>query len=154
MDLQLSRTTRAYPAIRPKKKLASAIKTLLQREGRSTDVEVSIVLCDDPFIQKLNCEHRSKDKPTDVLSFPQDDPVVLGDIVISLDTAVRQAAAAGWPPDDEVILLGVHAALHLIGYDDETVEGATEMRDLTALILSDLGIALPAGAEHPYFVEY
>ena len=112
------------------------------------------MLCDDAFIQELNREHRGKDKPTDVLSFPQEDPVVLGDVVISLDTAARQAQSAGWSHLDEVTLLGIHAVLHLLGYDDETVEGAIEMRDRTAVVLSDIGVPLPAGAVHPYFVEY
>jgi len=154
MDLQISRTTASFPKLRPKKKLESAITTLLRLEGHSTDVEISVVLCDDTFIQELNRTHRGKDKPTDVLSFPQDDPVVLGDIVISLDTAAKQAEAAGWSHMDEVVLLALHSVLHLLGYDDETVDGAIEMRDKTAVALNDLGMVLPAGSAHPYFVEY
>lgn len=126
----------------------------MRREQHDPDVEISLVLCDDAFIQNLNRDHRGKDKPTDVLSFPQDDPVVLGDVVISLDTAAKQAQAAGWSHMDEIVLLGLHAVLHLLGYDDETVEGAIEMRDRTAAVLQDLAIHLPEGATHPYFVEY
>lgn len=117
-------------------------------------MEISLVLCDDAFIQSLNLDHRGKDKPTDVLSFPQGDAVVLGDIVISLDTAARQAQSAGWSHLDEVILLAIHGVLHLLGYDDETVEGAVDMRDRTAVVLTEVGISLPSGASHPYFVEY
>lgn len=126
----------------------------MRREKHDPDVEISLVLCDDAFIQNLNRDHRGKDKPTDVLSFPQDHPIVLGDVVISLDTAARQAQAAGWSHMDEIVLLALHAVLHLLGYDDETVEGAIEMRDRTAAVLQDLAIHLPDGATHPYFVEY
>ena len=112
------------------------------------------MLCDDDFIQALNATHRNKDKPTDVLSFPQGDPLVLGDIVISLDTANRQAEAVGWSLRNEVILLAIHGTLHLIGYDDETIEGAVQMRDKSAEILKRADIDLPHGQTHPYFVEY
>src|ERR1700761_166860 len=115
MDLQISRMTTAFPSLRPRKKLVSAIAALLRHENHSEYVEISLVLCDDAFIQNLNRDHRGKDKPTDVLSFPQDDDVVLGDIVISLDTAKRQAKAAGWSHMDEVVLLAVHGTLHLLG---------------------------------------
>src|SRR6187402_543906 len=96
MDLQISRMTAAFPSLRPRKKLVPAIAALLRHESHSDDVEISLVLCDDAFIQDLNRDHRGKDKPTDVLSFPQGDDFVLGDIVISLDTAAKQAKAAGW----------------------------------------------------------
>ena len=126
----------------------------MRREDASKDSEISIVLCDDDFIQDLNRTHRDKDKPTDVLSFPQDDEIVLGDIVISLPTAERQALAAGWPMAHEVVLLGVHGVLHLLGYDDETAAEAARMRDISAEVLTASGIALPPGAKHPYFVDY
>lgn len=149
----------------------SAITALLRREqarisketGRRRSlgpgVEISIVLCDDPFIRSLNLEYRGLDKPTDVLSFAQGDPdegwgSTLGDVVISLDTADRQAAAAGWTLDSEVVLLAVHGVLHLLGYDDATTEGAVEMRDKTAVILADCNIVLPPAMAHPYFIEY
>jgi len=153
--------------------MTSAIIALLRREGASSaPIEISVVLCDDPFIRDLNREHRGLDKATDVLSFPQEEhegdfPTfpgqpndlaretrVLGDIVISLETADAQARTAGWSIEDEVDLLAVHGVLHLLGYDDETVEGAAEMREISALVLKDAGIALPTGAVHPYFIEY
>jgi len=140
------------------------IKTLLRREDVApAGVEISVVLCGDPFIQELNRDHRGQDKPTDVLSFPQETipfageglvPRALGDVVISVDTAERQASAAGWPVASEVALLTVHGVLHLLGYDDDTGEGAAEMRDRAAAVLTDCGIALPPGVHHPYFVQY
>ncbi|HEY3329406.1 MAG TPA: rRNA maturation RNase YbeY [Capsulimonadaceae bacterium] len=111
---------------------------------------MSVLLCGDTFIRDLNYRYRSLDKPTDVLSFPQDDPECLGDIVISIDTAERQAAAASWPLESELALLAVHGLLHLVGHDDEDEDGAAEMERLTRLILTKAEIALPP-SEHPFF---
>ena len=119
----------------------------------TNDPEISVVLCDDPFIQDLNRDYRGKDKATDVLSFAQDDPSILGDIVISLPTAARQAAAAGWPLESEIALLGVHGLLHLLGYDDETAEGAWEMQRRTEAVLTECGIAVLGAGTHPFFAE-
>jgi len=125
----------------------------LRLEGNVGDPEISLVLCDDAFIQALNAQHRGKDRPTDVLSFAQDDPAVLGDIVISLPTAARQAAAAGWAFESEIALLAVHGLLHLLGYDDETEAGAWEMQAKTESALRAVGIAVPEAGKHPFFVE-
>lgn len=88
------------------------------------DAELSVLLTDDRRIQELNREHRHKDKPTDVLSFPLDEdeaspdsPRLLGDVVISLDTADRQARGRGRPLVEEVRFLLAHGILHLIGHD-------------------------------------
>jgi probable rRNA maturation factor len=88
------------------------------------DAELSVLLTDDRRIQELNREHRDKDKPTDVLSFPLDEdedspdsPRLLGDVVISLDTAERQAHGRGRPLAEEVRFLLAHGILHLIGHD-------------------------------------
>lgn len=80
-------------------------------------------------------------------------PRVLGDIVISLPTAARQAARAGWPLDSEVTLLAVHGLLHLLGHDDETDEGAREMQAKTLEVMAACGIALPGAGIHPFFAE-
>lgn len=133
--------------------MTAPLAVLLRREGVAGDPEISLVLCDDAFIQSLNAEYRSKDKPTDVLSFAQDDPDLLGDIVISLPTAARQAQAAGWTLESEVALLGVHGLLHLLGYDDETAEGAWEMQAKTEDVLREAGVAVPALGAHPFFTE-
>ena len=85
--------------------------------------EVSLVITDDAGIRQLNQRWRGKDASTDVLSFPQFDPPVprsapcLGDVVISLETAVRQARDAGHGLSDEMIILLVHGLLHLLGCD-------------------------------------
>lgn len=129
------------------------LATLLRHENVLNDPEISVVFCDDSFIQNLNREYRHKDKPTDVLSFAQDDTGVLGDIIISLPTATRQAEAAGWPLENEIILLSVHGLLHLLGYDDETAAGAWEMQRRTEAALTECGIAVPSAGMHPFFVE-
>ncbi len=133
--------------------LTPPLQATLRREGAQDSVEISLTLCDDPFIQQLNHTYRGKDAPTDVLSFAQEDPALLGDIVISVPTAARQAERAGWPLESELSLLGVHGLLHLLGYDDETRTGAAEMQEKTALALADTGIALPPAGNHPFFVE-
>ncbi len=111
------------------------------------------MLCDDSFIQSLNAEYRGRDRPTDVLSFAQDDPHLLGDIVISLPTAARQAQVAGWTVENEVALLGVHGLLHLLGYDDETEAGAWEMQVKTEETLRESGLSVPKAGLHPFFTE-
>jgi probable rRNA maturation factor len=101
-------------------------------------------------LQELNRNYRGLDKPTDVLSFPQEDYLVLGDVVISVETAARQAQKAHWPLPSELALLGVHGLLHLAGHDDLTEEGAQEMERLTCSLLLRSGIGLPE-EDHPFF---
>ena len=125
----------------------------MRLESVPDDPEISVVLCDDEFIRALNARYRGQDKPTDVLSFPQEDPEVLGDIVISLPTAARQANSAGWTLENEVALLCVHGLLHLLGYDDETEAGAWEMQARTEAALREVGIPVPSAGTHPFFQE-
>jgi len=76
----------------------------------------------DPEIHVLNRQYRGKDKPTDVLSFPLADtlqPSVLGDVVISVETAARQAQRRGHSLQEELQILLIHGILHLLGYDHE-----------------------------------
>ena len=90
--------------------------------------EVSLTLCDDEYIKELNTEYRDKNKSTDVLSFPMfdfdtpDTMTLLGDIVISVPTARRQAYEYGHSELREFVFLCVHSSLHLLGYDHETSE--------------------------------
>lgn len=114
----------------------------LLRALSGEDLELSLVFTDDEHIRQLNREWRGKDKPTDVLSFPQDFPErafsekppqeelkkalegckncrLLGDIVISVDTAKRQAEEYGMPLEEEIKRLIVHGLVHLLGFDHE-----------------------------------
>lgn len=115
---------------------ARCVGTVLRIEGRlSNSIEVSVLFTDDAFIKELNAQYREVDEVTDVLSFAMLDcesevdrievpglPVILGDIVISLDAAKRQARAAGKSTSDEVRLLLIHGMLHLLGYDHDEPE--------------------------------
>lgn len=86
--------------------------------------ELSILITGDSEIRRLNRDYRKKDKATDVLSFPAGDDLasgILGDVVISIDTALRQAKEYGVSPIDEVSRLLIHGTLHLLGYDHEKV---------------------------------
>lgn len=76
----------------------------------------------DPTIHDLNRQYRGKDKPTDVLSFPLADevqPFLLGEVVISVDTAARQAQRRRHSLPEELQILLIHGILHLLGYDHE-----------------------------------
>jgi probable rRNA maturation factor len=92
------------------------------------DAELSILLCDDAVIRALNRRHRGLDRATDVLAFamaeghpsPKAAPSLLGDVVISVPTATRQANAAGRDPLAEVTVLLAHGLLHLLGLDHRT----------------------------------
>ncbi len=89
------------------------------------DLELSVLLCDDPFIEQLNRSYRKKSGPTDVLSFGQDVPEfhgarVLGDIVISLETVERYCGGDPAAMRSEVRLLFCHGLLHLLGFEHKT----------------------------------
>ena len=113
-----------------KSTVRTAIAATLRHEEFFRDAEVSVTFCDDAHIRTLNAEYRKKDAPTDVLSFPiyekgeafttPDVPVLLGDIVISLERAKEQGEKIGNTLEEEVSFLTVHSTLHLLGYDHET----------------------------------
>ncbi len=109
--------------LRPR--LRRTLATLMEELGVG-DKEVTVVLCSDRMIRRLKLEHWGEDAATDVLSFPTyepGDPFVpphLGDIWISLDSAARQATAAGHSLEDEVLLLAAHALWHLLGHDHQS----------------------------------
>ena len=103
--------------------LVSTAKRLLETLGRD-DASLSLALVNDAAIRALNREYRGKDAATDVLSFPLDDepPVegiesLLGDVVISIDTARRQAGDYDAPLQLELYRLVIHGILHLLGHD-------------------------------------
>lgn len=92
------------------------------------DRELSVVLTGNAEIRELNREYRGIDKPTDVLSFPMDDPYLLGDIVISTEKAASQAEEFGVAFDEEMARLFIHGLLHLAGYDH--VKGGRQARKM------------------------
>ncbi len=101
--------------------LKATICTLLKAVGEPESA-ISVTIVDDGAIREINREHRGKDKPTDVLSFPlEPEPFsqerLLGDIVISIDTARRQAADYDAPVQREIYRLLIHGLLHVLGHD-------------------------------------
>lgn len=91
--------------------------------------ELSIVITDDAQVRDLNRTYRDKDAPTNVLSFPMQEgefsditPGLLGDVVISLDTARAEALEAGISTDERMSQLLIHGILHLMGFDHELGE--------------------------------
>ena len=108
--------------------LKTRAKRMLDAIGRP-EAELSVVLVDDETIRSLNRDYRHRDTPTDVLSFAMAegefgaiDPNMLGDVVISVPTAQRQAQSRKHSLVDEVTFLLAHGLLHLTGYDHQTDE--------------------------------
>ena len=118
----------------------------LDAESADADSDMTIVLTDDAQLHELNREYLGVDAPTDVLSFPadEDDPEsgvhYLGDILISIPRAKKQAKAAGHPLEAEVQLLVVHGTLHLLGHDHAKVREKARMWKAQAEVMSKLGL--------------
>ena len=119
-------------------------------------VEIAIRLTDDDEVHDLNRDFRGKDKPTNVLSFPQVQPdlleglsnsddgeILLGDIVLARETCAREAAEKGVSLADHATHLIVHGTLHLVGYDHMDDASAAAMEALEVKALASLGIANP-----------
>ncbi|TYH12991.1 hypothetical protein ES288_A06G109700v1 [Gossypium darwinii] len=120
--------------------------TSIRDLGGFDSVELSVLLCNDEFIRKLNKEWRDEDHSTDVLSMSEHIPelnlpvLMLGDIVISIETAARQAEERGHTLIDEMRILMVHGLLHLLGFDHEINENAEEeMEEEEEFVLKSLG---------------
>lgn len=131
-----------------KKVIKSALKSALPHQK---NLEVSLVLCNDDFIQDLNKNYREKDKPTNVLSFPnteyedleQPNFISLGDIIVAYETTKKEAISQEKPLQEHYTHLLVHGTLHLLHYDHETDSEAEEMETLEIEILSGMGIKNP-----------
>ena len=124
-----------------------AISTVLDL----TSCEVSIVLAGDSFVHQLNLEYRSIDKPTNVLSFPVpfvDVPMrPMGDIVLALETVMREAKEQKKTFEEHLMHLLIHGALHLSGYDHILDEEAKVMESLEIEKVTSLGFANPYEGE-------
>ena len=141
-------------------KIPTGVRLLIRRccnavltfEEFSVPAEISVTLVNDEQIHELNKMHRNIDRSTDVLSFPlgengiydknlETGASLLGDIVISVETAVRQAEEYGHTLQREIGFLTVHSMLHLLGYDhvDGGIE-AVHMREKEERVLTELGL--------------
>jgi probable rRNA maturation factor len=122
----------------------AALQTL-QQAGANANTEATIVLSDDAHLHALNHRFLGIDASTDVLSFPggdtdpDSDELYLGDVIISLPRAQAQAAAGGYPAQDELQLLVVHGVLHLLGYDHAEDDEKAKMWAFQTEILDRLG---------------
>jgi probable rRNA maturation factor len=101
---------------------------------------ISLAVVDDPTIARLNERFLKHRGPTDVLSFlfERAEGYVDGEVVVSAQTARREARRQGWTPEDELLLYVVHGALHLAGYDDATARQRARMRAREKALLDEL----------------
>jgi probable rRNA maturation factor len=115
-------------------------------------VELGITLADAANQRQLNRDYRGQDEPTNVLAFsvwkagtrlPSGAPVLLGDVVLALETVAEEAAEQEKPIGDHFVHLTVHGVLHLLGYDHLTRAEAATMESLERSILAELGIPDP-----------
>jgi probable rRNA maturation factor len=101
-------------------RLAAWLASVAPSRARGT---MTVALVGDARVRALNRQYRQIDRPTDVLSFPSDEPGYLGDVVIAAGVATRQAHAAGHSVAVELRVLALHGLLHLLGYDHERDDG-------------------------------
>ena len=140
------------------KLLESALTETCAAALGGQDVEVELTLCGDEEMTHLNFDHMGERGPTDVLSFPLHEwsvdmghshladedagmppgGLLLGDVVIDIDQAVRQAADGGWSAAQEITLLAVHGVLHLVGHDHAETEDEAAMRAIERQVLEKL----------------
>ncbi len=121
----------------PKRDIVTFVRRVL-RQLKTDAEDLAIAFVDDAAMRKLNREFRRKDKTTDVLTFPGDEPTHLGDIVISLEQARRQARDEQHSLAHEVRYLILHGILHSMGYDHETDDG--EMNALEMKVRANVGL--------------
>ncbi len=138
--------------------MEEAAQLCIQQIGLEYPCVTSVLLVEDSHIRKINKEQRKIDKPTDVLSFPmlemdhgkyipvesdfdlEQGLVVLGDIVISIETAKRQAGEYGHTFFREVLFLMTHGIFHLLGFDHENDEDEREMLEKQERVLQNLNL--------------
>lgn len=138
------------------KRLHDALNVVAKLHDLTDDAEIDVTIVDDEAIHEINRDYRGIDRPTDVISFALDDDLedsdepdliggpeehLLGDIIISAETAQRQGEEFGHGLEREILYLGVHSLLHLLGYDHIDPEDKRLMRQKEEEALRVLGIA-------------
>jgi probable rRNA maturation factor len=128
-------------------RLTAAVDAVLNDAG-IRQAEISLAIVSGDSMHELNRRYLGHDYPTDVLSFllEHDEAAasLSGQIIVSADYAAAEAARYGWATDDELLLYAIHGCLHLVGYDDSTVEGQRAMRAAESHHLRRFGL------EHRY----
>jgi probable rRNA maturation factor len=137
--------------------IQTAVERALKLERVRRNTEITVVITDDEDIRGINAEHRGIDEATDVLSFPLESseqqsfvappgqPRNLGDIVVSYERVLAQAAEYGHSVSRELAYLVTHGALHLLGYDHEDEAQRTRMREREEQVLADIPREPPTG---------
>lgn len=139
----------AWDAVRTE----ALVRSILQRELQPGRYALGLHLVGESSIHELNREHRGKDAPTDVLSFglhdpngmrfvlPPNQPIHLGDVVISYPRVLAQAEEYGHTPERELAYLTAHGVLHILGYDHEEEADQRAMRSREEEALGALGLS-------------
>ena len=142
----------AWAEALPRGFVARVVRAVLEdrRVGVKRPAEVSVVLADDPFVRRLNRDHRGKDTPTNVLSFPLEEAasaqgrmLLLGDVVLAHRTIRREAKAEGKRVASHAAHMLVHGTLHLLGFDHDRAQAARVMEAHEIRILRRLGVPDP-----------
>ena len=127
-------------------RVRTRVRRMLNAAGQSEELELemSLRLCGDDEVHELNRTYRGKDRPTDVLAFAQREgpgghlhPEMLGDVVISVDTARAQAIERGRDLLVELVFLASHGLCHLLGYDHQDDDQEAEMNARMAALLAE-----------------
>jgi probable rRNA maturation factor len=138
--------------------LESAVAETARAALGKGEVEIELTLCNDAEMERLNFDHMGERGPTDVLAFPlhewtldgshsrlaDDDgfgppgAMLLGDVVIDVEQAVRQASEGDWSVPEEMALLAIHGSLHLLGHDHAELDEEQAMRSVERSVLSQL----------------
>lgn len=141
LQIDIIREAGAWPPCRSL--ITGAAQETLKHLKYKKPCEISFLLTDDENIRILNRDYRGKDKPTNVLSFPQNEQGMLGDIILSHTTIKKEAADQGKAFKHHLAHLVAHGVLHLMGHDHETSKDARAMEGLEIKILAALGIPDP-----------
>lgn len=159
VDAASKKWARAFPKMNAKIEQAAAIAFTMAKKPaafKKRSFDITITLTSDATIRKLNRDYRGKDKPTNVLSFPQLDlsskqkfvaipgvPIPLGDVVLAFETVKRECKGQDKNIENHTLHLVVHGVLHLLGYDHMNSKDATAMENLERNILDAMGYTDP-----------
>jgi probable rRNA maturation factor len=147
-----------FGAALPAERITAAIQWVLSQHAAPAGTGVTLVVAGNEQVRALNAQYRGVDAATDVLSFPaeplpddlrqamtdagDDGTLYLGDLIIAYPYTVQHARSAGHALDDELVLLAVHGALHLLGFDHDNAAHQAAMWGAQSEALAALGVAL------------